>query len=75
VPDPGRTTSISRPCPRACPAAETPAAKRGSRPAQPQPADRAGEVPAQADAVPAGLLDGFTATARLDLAPFCNPDH
>jgi hypothetical protein len=52
-----------------------PAAKRDSRPAQPKPTDRAGEVPAQADALPAGLLDGFTATARLDLAPFCNPDH
>ena len=75
VPDPGRTTSISRPCPRACLAAETPAAKRDSRPAQPQPADRAGAVPAQADAVPGGLPDGFIATTRLDLAPFCNRDH
>jgi hypothetical protein len=75
VPDPGRTTSNSRPSPRTCLAAETPAAKRGSRQAQPKPADCAGEVPAQADAVPADPPDGFLATTRLDLAPFCNPDH
>jgi hypothetical protein len=52
-----------------------PRSETRSRQAHPQPADRAGEVPAQADAVPAGLLDGFIAATRLDLAPFCNPDH
>ena len=42
---------------------------------QPPPADRPGEDPAQADAVPARLLEGFLASTGLDLTPFCNPHH
>jgi hypothetical protein len=39
-----------------------------------RPAHGAGQDPAQADALPAGLLEGFLASTRLDLAPFSNPD-
>jgi hypothetical protein len=39
------------------------------------PSGPAGEDPAEADAVPAALLEGFLAGTGLDLTPFCNPNH